>query len=163
MTGHEHGDPILDGDAENLTAIAAGELQDVADGVYEELRRRYTLGSGEAEKLNAGVVAAVDVFARGTVKPIVADDTVLIGIRTGELHGMTRACDREGVAMIAVGVYGPFALNATEAAIAGEVVVKANQIVLAELIDTDGNNQPGAISRDGAVGGVENNEQGEDQ
>jgi len=50
-------------------------------------------------------------LAACAVKPVVADDAVLIGIRSGELYGMTGARDRERVAMVALRVRRSFAID----------------------------------------------------
>jgi hypothetical protein len=91
--------------------------------------------------LDARIVAAIDVFARGPVKPVVADDAVLIRIGAGKLNRMAGGRDREGVPMIAMRKFGTFTKDAPKAAVFGKIVTKSQEIVLTKLIDAHRDDQ----------------------
>lgn len=78
---------------------------------------------------------AVAVLVGFAIVPGVADDAVDIGVGAGELDGVTWSGVGEGVLMEALAKGGTVSGDPADESIVGEVILEAEQIVLAKLID----------------------------
>ena len=146
--GGQDGAAILQRDAVDLAALA-GQLQLITDGRNQQAVGRSARHIASVLSATQGrrivIRNALDCSAFHTSVPGIAGNAADRRHRTGQEGGMPHGRDRRRRLVVGIGKHGALLQQALEPA--GELVLEAGQIVIAHLVDDDGEHQRGARGR----------------
>jgi hypothetical protein len=136
---HDRG-AVLSGNGNDPASSGGGPLEPVTHRRIGQVPWRPSFPSG-AKQLSGGVGGAVHVPPLVQAEPVIADYPVHIGITPGQDHGMTGAGPGDGVLVMGLREDRPTGEEQVQAT-GTEVAAEALEIVRAELVDRDDQDEP---------------------